>query len=49
MYGLIRQPNAAQNQRAFAGALVLVALVLILFVAARVISARGAKRLKGAR
>jgi phosphate transport system permease protein len=49
VYALIRQPDAAQNQRAFAAALVLVVLVLVLFVAARVISARGTKRLKGAR
>lgn len=45
VFQLIKQPNARQLERAWAGALVLIALVLILFTAARVISARGAKRL----
>lgn len=45
VYQLIRQPNAVQQQRAWAGALVLILLVLILFTLARVISNRGAKRL----
>lgn len=44
VYQLIRQPNAVQIQRAWAGALVLVTIVILLFIAARVISGRGAKR-----
>jgi phosphate transport system permease protein len=45
IYQLIRQPNAVQQQRAWSGALLLIALVLFLFTLARVISNRGAKRL----
>jgi phosphate transport system permease protein len=48
-YQLIKEPNASQNALAWTGALVLVLLVLILFVIARVISARGARRLGGSR
>lgn len=45
IYQLIRQPNAVQQQRAWAGALLLIGLVMALFTMARVISNRGAKRL----
>ena len=48
VYELIKQPFKAQNDRAWAAAVVLVVLVLVLFVAARVISSRGTKKL-GAR
>jgi phosphate transport system permease protein len=49
VYSLIRQPNSAQVQRAYAGAVALILVVLVLFVLARYISARGTKRLKGTR
>jgi phosphate transport system permease protein len=49
VYQLIRTPNAVQIQRAWTGALVLVMIVLVLFVIARVISARGDKLRKGRR
>jgi phosphate transport system permease protein len=49
VYQLIRTPNAVQIQRAWTGALVLVMVVLVLFVTARVISARGDKLRKGRR
>jgi len=48
VWSLLKQPNAAQIQRAWTGALVLVSLVLILFTLARVVSNRGA-RLGGSR
>jgi phosphate transport system permease protein len=49
VYQLIRQPNSVQIQRAWSAALALVIVVLILFVIARVISARGDKLRKGRR
>jgi phosphate transport system permease protein len=49
VYQLIRTPNAVQIQRAWTGALVLVMIVLVLFVIARVVSARGDKLRKGRR
>ncbi len=42
---LIHVPNAAQNQRAWTGALVLVMLVLVLFVAARLVTSRSQRKL----
>lgn len=44
VWSLLREPNEAQRARAWSGALVLIILVLILFVTARVIGERGAKR-----
>jgi len=46
VYNLIRNPFAAQQSRAWGGALVLITLVLILFTLARIIGARqpGARR-----
>lgn len=41
VYSLIRQPNANQEARAYGAALVLLALVLVLFLAARKVGARG--------
>ena len=41
VYRLIRFPQNAQVQRAWTGALVLLALVLVLFVIARIIGGRG--------
>lgn len=49
VWGLLKQPNEVQVQRAWSGALVLVGLVLVLFTIARVISARATKRLGGSR
>jgi phosphate transport system permease protein len=49
VYQLLKQPNAAQISRAWSGALVLVALVLILFVLARFIGERGARVRGGSR
>lgn len=49
VYQLIRQPNSVQIQRAWTAALVLVLVVLVLFVIARVISARGDRLRKGRR
>jgi phosphate transport system permease protein len=48
VWKLILLPNETQKQRAWAGALILVLLVLVLFVTARMISTRSQKRL-GAR
>jgi len=48
IWGLIKQPNAVQIQRAWTGALVLVSLVLVLFTIARIVSNRGS-RLGGSR
>jgi phosphate transport system permease protein len=45
VWKLIRQPNQTQNDRAWAGALVLVLLVLGLFLFARYIGNRGTKKL----
>lgn len=49
VWNLLREPNEAQRARAWSGALVLMVLVLILFVAARVIGERGARRIGGKR
>jgi len=49
VWKLIRLPNDTQVARAWTGALVLVLLVLVLFVAARYVSNRGQKRLGRAR
>ncbi len=46
VYQLLREPNKVTEDRAWAGALVLVLLVLVLFVAARLIGERGS-RLRG--
>jgi phosphate transport system permease protein len=46
---LYRVPNEVQNQRAYTGLLVLVMLVLVLFLTARAIANRGARRSGGAR
>lgn len=46
---LIRVPNATQNQRAWTGALILVMLVLVLFVAARLVTSRSQRKLGRAR
>jgi phosphate transport system permease protein len=45
VYELIRVPDEVQNARAWAGALVLLILVLTAFVAARVVLARSDRRL----
>jgi len=45
VYQLIREPSVIQNNRAWSGALLLVILVLILFVAARMVASRGQKKL----
>jgi phosphate transport system permease protein len=45
VYDLIRVPNERQNARAWAGALLLLIIVLIVFVAARVALARSERRL----
>lgn len=49
VFQLLKQPNDVQIQRAWTGALVLVAIVLVLFVLARVVGARSTKRLGGQR
>ncbi len=43
----VRVPNQLQNDRAWSAALLLLMIVLVLFVLARAIGARGAKRLQG--
>jgi phosphate transport system permease protein len=48
VWKLIRLPNDTQQNRAWAGALLLVLLVLVLFIAARLVAARSQKKL-GAR
>lgn len=48
VYKLYRQPDKTQIARAWTGALVLLILVLALFLAARYVSGRGAKKRKGA-
>jgi phosphate transport system permease protein len=45
VWGLIREPNKVQNDRAWTGALVLVLLVLVLFVTARLVSNRSQRKL----
>jgi len=45
VYDLIKVPNETQNDRAWAGALLLLIIVLIVFVAARVALARSERRL----
>ncbi|MFM7069191.1 MAG: phosphate ABC transporter permease PstA [Actinomycetes bacterium] len=49
IWQLLREPNDAQVRRAWGGALVLLLLVLVLFVTARAIGARGDRLRKGAR
>gem|GEM_PF-118194 len=49
VWKLIRVPNKTQNARAWAGMLVLVILVVVLFVTARLIAGRGMKKLGRAR
>ena len=49
IYGLIREPNKVQNDRAWTAALVLVILVLVLFVTARFILARSQRKLRRGR
>jgi len=49
VFQLIRQPNEVQIERAWAGAVVLISIVLVLFVAARLISSRGDRRRGGKR
>jgi phosphate transport system permease protein len=49
VWKLIREPYATQWQRAWTGALILVLMIFIVFTAARMIAARGQKRLRGAR
>jgi phosphate transport system permease protein len=49
VYQLIREPNVAQHQRAWTGMLVLVMIVLVLFVSARLIAGRSARKLGRAR
>jgi phosphate transport system permease protein len=44
IWSLLKEPNEAQIERAWSGALVLILLVLVLFVAARVIGERGARK-----
>jgi ABC-type phosphate transport system permease subunit len=45
VWDLIRVPDQRQNDRAWAGALVLVIIVLVLFATARWLSARADKKL----
>jgi phosphate transport system permease protein len=45
VYKLMFLPNATQKSRAFTGALILVALVFILFVSARLITSRATRKL----
>jgi phosphate transport system permease protein len=45
VWGLIREPNARQNERAWTGLLILVLLVLVLFVLARFVASRGQRKL----
>jgi phosphate transport system permease protein len=49
IWKLIPMPNKIQQQRGATGALVLVGLVLVLFVAARVFAARSQRKLGGSR
>jgi phosphate transport system permease protein len=49
VWKLIRVPFATQNNRAWTGALVLCALVFILFTSARLVAARGQRKLGRAR
>ena len=49
VWKLIKVPNARQNDRAWTGALILVMLVLVLFVAARLIASRSQRKLGGKR
>lgn len=49
IWGLLKQPNAVQIQRAWTGALVLVSIVMFLFLSARVLSGRGERRRNGGR
>jgi phosphate transport system permease protein len=46
VWSLIREPNKVQNQRAWTGALVLIMIVFVLFITARLISGRSARRLR---
>jgi len=45
VYQLIRSGNRTQLERAYAGAFMLILVVLIAFAAARIISTRGERRL----
>jgi phosphate transport system permease protein len=49
VFKLIREPNQRQNDRAWAGLLVLVILVLVLFVTARLVTSIGQRKLGRAR
>jgi phosphate transport system permease protein len=49
VWKLIRVPFKTQNDRAWTGALILVMLVFVLFTGARLVAARGQRRLSGAR
>ncbi len=49
IWGLLREPNQAQIDRAWTGALVLIIMVLVLFVTARVVGERGARKRGAAR
>jgi phosphate transport system permease protein len=49
VFKLIFLPNQTQIDRAWAGALILVSFVLVLFVSARLVARRGIKRLGGTR
>jgi phosphate transport system permease protein len=46
VWGLIREPNKTQNNRAWTGALILVLLVLILFLLARFVTNRSQRKLR---
>ncbi len=47
IWGLLREPNEAQIARAWSAAVVLLLLVLVLFITARVIGERGARKRTG--
>jgi phosphate transport system permease protein len=49
IWARIRQPNQTQIDRAWTGALVLVAFVFVMFVAARIVANRGQRKLQGSR
>jgi len=49
VWKLIREPYSTQWQRAWTGALILVLMIFIVFTAARMIAARGQRKLRGAR
>jgi phosphate transport system permease protein len=49
VWSLIRLPNQRQNDRAWAGALLLIIIVFVLFVSARYVSTRGRRKLEGRR